>query len=1173
MANAVSSVDVPLSLFSGWNTELSPPDQPEGASPANNDVVFTPGAVATRPGVNRVFANPLSTGPFSYEKSFVTPSGEIHNLYFAMSTGELLVENVTLHPGVAAVLFQSAGATYASSCTAQGREYIVLSDGTHGADIALQYDGTNLWRMTQSGPGVAPSVQSIILPASTLAATIATPVTVASITAIDPVIYGGTTYYASLFILFGAPVTTFSLGEFVTISGSSIGAFDVSGSIIDIGSDSSGNTNIVIPYNLSTPGTSVTGSVVGPAATLSRAGNTVTGGASLNHSLHVGYQVQISGVSASTVGTSITSIVINNEDNPGLATIQMATAHGLLPNNIVNISGVTGATVGSGITNVAFAGDFVTITMSTAHGLAISAEVIVAAVTNTTVNGQWTVAAVPSTTTFTYAFVSAVTAYSAADTGSVKYLWPLASVNPAQNYFTVQTAPTPQTFTVSLSYTDGTWTGGTVTFAWDGTFFVTGVPNSTTFQYQQYGPNATTSGSGTATPYGQATPGIHQVQQAFLLASGAITAPSPSTTFVANGGQYVSISNLAIGPTDVVGRILLFTGAGGAFFYYIPVPAIINGITVSTATQINDNTTTNIVLDFSDNTLYAAQSASKPGNNLAAQVNLGRCAGVFSYASRLLVWGEANKIENLLNLDFNGGYLSLTPNAPTGWTIASSGGSLFFTAQRTLYRMTIGTANVPQGEIQQSGYLDYTGAPIFLSGQTYNVVLWAQASIVNVALILHVVVSSTSTGFTASTIFPGISTTGQYLTASLSATFPSPIPPDLTVSIYSECPTIGTWIQISDVEFDYAQEPYIPNQARISYIDNLTAFDANTGIIGAEDDTSPIRNFGVIRQSLYWVTGTGLHETQDNGETEPSQWNVDQVADNCGAFSIASVGRNAQGIGSAGKDWMMWSGPDGAQIFTGGKPLKISQEIQSVWDAIPAATAYQCWVKNYENSKRCYFGVPTATSMQTLVLDYRNIDGAAIAENPPIHISFTGKMIVSDLTRKWTTWTLPAYCGELMYRGTVAQPQIVLGCLTPSGGANSYILNQNQYFDDDFGIIPASYTTYFFVGHEQEQALQVGSHRHIYTLAQAFISGVGTWTLTPLAASLNNSFPSSPAFPLSTDPFFDVDFGINVHTTRCAFTIQAQPLAGNSYFKLQKLVINMAKDPTAPVRGSTGGTF
>ena len=86
----------------------------------------------------------------------------------------------------------------------------------------------------------------------------------------------------------------------------------------------------------------------------------------------------------------------------------------------------------------------------------------------------------------------------------------------------------------------------------------------------------------------------------------------------------------------------------------------------------------------------------------------------------------------------------------------------------------------------------------------------------------------------------------------------------------------------------YADQPYLNNQAAISYTENLEGFDQNTGIIGPQDDLSPLRNFGVIRQSLYMITGTGLHETQDNGQTEPGGWSVNQIADNCGVFSVAS---------------------------------------------------------------------------------------------------------------------------------------------------------------------------------------------------------------------------------------------------------------------------------------------
>jgi hypothetical protein len=616
----------------------------------------------------------------------------------------------------------------------------------------------------------------------------------------------------------------------------------------------------------------------------------------------------------------------------------------------------------------------------------------------------------------------------------------------------------------------------------------------------------------------------------------------------------------------------------------------VNGLTVSTATQINDNTSTSALLDFSDNTLYAATAVSIPGNNLAAQVVLGPCSGFFSYASRLLAWGERNKVQNLLNMGFDGGAVTYVTGIsaksyPAGWTLTTDDNSLSVVNGRLGYatNLTLTPDGATHASIAQSAYLDASNAPVVLPNTKYTFRVWIQASVSTAFGNLFAKLSSASAGFTSTATINGAAwstnAAGRYVQADFDTVMPNNIPGDMTLKI---CGTLSASyagspfaITLDDCELIYTSQPYLDNQARISYAENLEAFDDQTGILGAVDDLSPIRNFGVIRQTLYMVTGTGLHQTQDNDQTEPSGWNVEQVADNCGAFSIASVGRNPQGVGSAGKDWMMWSGPDGAQIFTGGQPRKVSQEIQSLWDAIPAANAYQCWVKNYETAKWCFFGVPSGSTMQVLVLDYRNIDGANIADNPPVHISFTGKMIVSDLTRKWTQWTVPSYCGELMYRNTIAQPQIVFGCKTPANGGNAYTLNAAQYHDDDFGVIPASYTTYFFVGHEQEQGLQVGSHRHIYTMSAAYISGVGNWTLTPYAASLSNPFPVSAQYPLTTAPNFDMDFGINVETTRCAFKIQAVPISPStdSYFKLQKLVVNMAPAPWAKVRGSSGGAF
>ncbi len=80
----------------------------------------------------------------------------------------------------------------------------------------------------------------------------------------------------------------------------------------------------------------------------------------------------------------------------------------------------TGITPTVSITNVALTSNVVTITTAVAHGLGTGQVVTVAATTNTAVNGTYTIASVPSTTTFTYA-LTASNITSVADTGTVTF--------------------------------------------------------------------------------------------------------------------------------------------------------------------------------------------------------------------------------------------------------------------------------------------------------------------------------------------------------------------------------------------------------------------------------------------------------------------------------------------------------------------------------------------------------------------------------------------------------------------------------------------------------------------------------------------------------------------------------------------------------------------------------
>jgi N4-gp56 family major capsid protein len=71
------------------------------------------------------------------------------------------------------------------------------------------------------------------------------------------------------------------------------------------------------------------------------------------------------------------------------------------------------------ITNTAIATNVATITTAVAHGLGVGQVVTVAAVTNTDVNGTFTIASVPTTTTFTYS--KTASDVSSADTGTVTF--------------------------------------------------------------------------------------------------------------------------------------------------------------------------------------------------------------------------------------------------------------------------------------------------------------------------------------------------------------------------------------------------------------------------------------------------------------------------------------------------------------------------------------------------------------------------------------------------------------------------------------------------------------------------------------------------------------------------------------------------------------------------------
>jgi hypothetical protein len=1256
-------IEIPLETFGGRVTEMAPVDVPDGVSPDEQDNTYIPGAVLTRPCLERVLNNGPANTTVTYQKSCVFPTGIIRNLYL-FSNGQLMWEDPINAPGTGNLLFTAPAGSYAKSATAFDREFIAINDTLHGATIPLQWDGVNLDRVTQDGPAAAPTVvslaptsaQMIASPNSltrmgnTVTANTATPVKPSlkvgyqvqisnvpdsnsttvnqSLTSPSPsgqTAYGGWSYVGTqwrsnfnpgtspLSGFVAVPIPGFNIASTATILGVTV-EFGINSQAATAGTvaqvalwNGSGQVGTA-----KTPGTAITTTVTantygsaadlwGAALTPSIVNDPAFGFAvsvncdSVRVFLNNPYLITVYyTLSGSGTVAIVSSIVIDNETAPGLALITTTAPHGLAPEEYVSIVGVEPGVVAN-IAAAEWSAGRTTLTTVTSHNLSPGSVVPVSGVTTSTAgtmfkfNGTFTVETVPSPNQVTY-LQTPITATdpdvidSTANTGSITIAWPIPDT-PTPTYFQVESAPSLTTFYVPINYSDGTWTSGTVGFIWEGTFFVTAVLSPTQFQYQQYGPNGSTTAIGTVTPFGQAAPGFHLMRVNFQTREGAVLKSSPYVKFVANGGQYLQIDDVPTGPNNVTARILEFTGADGAYFFYLPVPAQVNGQVVSTATQINDNVTTSVLLDFSDNSLFGGIATSIPGNDLRLQTVLDGALGFGQYATRLVTYGQRNKIQNLLNLGFGGGtYVNNNFPAqlfPLGWTVGlvSPTGTVVQEPVGMAWAVTVGPSTSTYGQLSQSAYQDAYGDPIFTGNLAYSIRFQARTNgdptFASPTVILEL--SSASTGFVSSLIVPiNNSTVNQWYQGNFSLTLPVNIPSDLILQFWmgGQSSSGAGVVTITELCPFPTQTPYLDGILFGSYGNNPEGIDGVTGKFGPVTDTRKVMDFGVMRETFYMLTqepSGRLHETTDNGTTEPSGWTVNEVGANCGALSAFSLTKSQADdtAASGGEEWMAWASLSGARIFGGAYPDKISQEIQPDWAQINPAAALTVWCVNDPVERALYFGVPLGTATapsKILFMSYRQLDSAqAIAGSPPFRVSFSGKLIATDNSRKWSLWNMSMNGAALMYReaGTLS---LVLGAgngITPgaSGFGNVYTLNPAKYTDDDYGLVQSYYFTYGFLNRGAEQQLQVGGHEKGFFGILATV----TW---PAGTMLVQVAPNNPAdlWPLSCErtvsqPNIQLQWGyggmIIARGTRFFLKFSAVPLAGqtDNAYNLQSVTV------------------
>ena len=640
----------------------------------------------------------------------------------------------------------------------------------------------------------------------------------------------------------------------------------------------------------------------------------------------------------------------------------------------------------------------------------------------------------------------------------------------------------------------------------------------------------------------------------------------------------------------------------GAFFYYIPAPPQENGQLVGTATQINDNTTTSAIFDFGDPTLELATSISTQGNNLANQIVLDGALGFGYYGTRLFTYGQRNVIDNLLNMGFDGGYFGINATSiqsGSSYTIefvgttnfvaigaASNTVGLTFTATGTGTGTGVVASNpvLPTGwsgggsgslvaghygggwrtsstALTQSMYEDYSGAPIANANDVYSFRAWLSGAGTATATI-----SSASTSFSSTVTLTAAG--AGFLQGNFSLAMPNTIPSDLILGI-----TGTSSVVVDEMNIVFAKSPYLTGMFG-SYTNNPEGFDGVSGPIGPVNDTHQVLDVFILRDNFYMLTRDPqgrLHQTSQ-GLTEPADWVVTQIGSSCGTTSTfaLTVSQADDATGTGAPAWVSWYSVNGYMIFGGDEPEKISQEIQrpqglTFPGAPPDLTAINpnalttVWSLNDPENKLIYLGIPTgaATAPNVIyVLTYTGLDSAAaIVGNPPIHKSLSGKLVATDLGRKWSPYQLPMNGAALLYQtnGELAPAFFGGNGVTPNTSTvqafgNLYTLNPQLYTDDDYGQMFPYYTTYSFPDRDTEQQMQLGGGMKVIQYGRTLMTGVGYGTISFAYNTLANIWPiAMSGYPLSLNPLADLEFGGGQCTgMRFFFTFSVSPNAAGS---------------------------
>lgn len=643
--------------------------------------------------------------------------------------------------------------------------------------------------------------------------------------------------------------------------------------------------------------------------------------------------------------------------------------------------------------------------------------------------------------------------------------------------------------------------------------------------------------------------GTYACRVFFKTRSGYWTRLSPRATVTGLAANHkINVTNIPLGPANVVGRVLCFTasGATGLFpdgdnYYFI----------AGTAMEINDNTTTTVNgITFTDTEILAATPAStieNPTEDLQRLIELPPQAGVVAYKSRLAWFGGDNILYDnasygILNSSFDGGFTTGTPN---GWSQVAAGQSQsgdnlaitgdgvnqkgrlqnfgllygFLRPNRAVYaRVTakLDPVDTPSAGTFHVFITDNAGAVV--SQADFTVTTWSTTQFVRQTVqLISAANNKPAFGWHLNITSGGVGFGGTALTNTKK-------------------------IIIDRVDL-VDQDMLTPSLVYWSRTNQAEAYDGLSGLMNvAENNGQSIRAAFVLRNACYFVKERSMYVTHDTASSEPSSWPVELVSSTVGTLSVRGVG--------LGDGWAIIANPQGIYYFDGGVPICISDDIRYDVGRFQELQSTRMWVRVNTARKRIYIGVPFASPE------------AGFGHNQILLCRYEGNTPL-DGPRQWSIWSGPneaafgtgldAECGLIINNPSDLVQRLLVGRGAGIGPRVDFL---DSTAVNDPG--PTAINSYYQTGFIGSNSL-----RNLIGYLTLSVRGSGSMALS--AVSQDGTVQTLPAVTLQ-DPFnYDIERMTRIVGGRKAFRFGTN--ATGARWQMNKLVAYIKDKPGAPIRG------